>query len=245
MICDQVARDLDSLLDHELGAESEELLRQHLRTCVICRRRVADREALGRMVRSTPYHAAPERLRAQLSTQLKRSRTTRRVLTWAAAAMLAVSVGGATIAVRSMRSDPDAGADSVMAAVVDGHVRSLMADHLFDVQSSDQHTVKPWFAGKLDFSPPVSDLAPLGYPLVGGRLDYLDGKTVVALVYQRNKHPINVFIMPAIKTSETSPDSLSYRGYNVLSWTHREMNYWAVSDLNDTELRQFSSLLAH
>jgi anti-sigma factor RsiW len=243
MICDDLARDLDPLLDHELGAESEDLLRQHLRTCVICRRRAADREALGRMVRSAPYHAAPERLRTQLSRQLKRSRTTRRVLTWAAAAMLAVSVGGGTIAVRSMRPDPDTGADSVMAAVVDGHVRSLMADHLFDVQSTDQHTVKPWFAGKLDFSPPVSDLAPLGYPLVGGRLDYVSGRPVAALVYQRQKHAINVFVWPASESAPATITTRSVRGFHLRHWIRDGMSFWVVSELNDAELTEFARAL--
>ena len=243
MICDDLARDVDPLLDHELGTESEDLLRQHLRTCVICRRRVADREALGRMIRSTPYHAAPERLRTELSTQLKRSRTTRRVLTWAAAAMLAVSVGGGTIAVRSMRPAPDAGVDGVMAAVVDSHVRSLMADHLFDVQSTDQHTVKPWFAGKLDFSPPVRDLAPLGYPLVGGRLDYVSGRPVAALVYQRQKHAINVFIWPTDESAPATIATRSVRGFHVRHWIGAGMSFWAVSELNDAELTEFARAL--
>jgi len=123
-------------------------------------------------------------------------------------------------------------------------VRSLLATHLVDVASSDQHTVKPWFDGKIDFAPDVHDFSTNGFPLVGGRLDYLDGKTVVALVYRRNKHPINVFIMPAAGTGENSPVASMRRGYNVLSWTHREMNYWAVSDLNATELRQLVRLLS-
>jgi anti-sigma factor RsiW len=243
MICDDLARDIDPLLDHELGTESEDLLRQHLRTCLICRRRVADREALGRMVRSTPYRAAPERLRTQLSRQLTRSRTRRRVLTWAVAAMLAMSVGGGTIAVRSMRPAPDAGADRVMAAVVDGHVRSLMADHLFDVQSSDQHTVKPWFTGKLDFSPPVVDLGALGYPLVGGRLDYVSGRPVAALVYQRQKHAINVFVWPTSESAPTTITTRSGRGFHLRHWIRDGMSFWVVSELNDAELTEFARAL--
>ena len=128
--------------------------------------------------------------------------------------------------------------------LVSDHVRSLLATHLVDVASSDQHTVKPWFDGKIDFAPEVRDLSEEGFPLIGGRLDYLDGKTVVALVYHRNKHPINVFIMPATTDRGTSPSAVTRRGYNVLSWTHNEMKYWAVSDLNETELRQFTELLA-
>jgi len=108
--------------------------------------------------------------------------------------------------------------------------------------SSDQHTVKPWFDGKIDFAPQVHDLAAKGFPLVGGRLDYLDGKTVAALVYQRNKHAINLFITPAPTNRSTSPTVTSRRGYNVVAWTNNGMKYWAVSDLNQTELRQFTQL---
>ena len=98
-------------------------------------------------------------------------------------------------------------------------MRSLLATHLVDVVSSDQHTVKPWFDGKIDFAPEVRDLSANGFPLVGGRLDYLDGKTVVALVYQRNKHPINLFITPEPTSRSTSPKVMNRRGYNVFSWT--------------------------
>jgi len=108
--------------------------------------------------------------------------------------------------------------------------------------SSDQHAVKPWFDGKIDFAPEVRDLATDGFPLVGGRLDYLDGKTVATLVYQRNKHPINLFITPAPTSRNTSPTVVTRRGYNVISWTNSGMKYWAVSDLNQAELRQFTGL---
>jgi anti-sigma factor RsiW len=128
--------------------------------------------------------------------------------------------------------------------VVANHVRSLLASQLVDVVSSDQHTVKPWFDGKIDFAPEVRDLSANGFPLVGGRLDYLDGKTVAALVYHRNKHPINLFITPALTSRSTSPTATNRRGYNVLAWTNNGMKYWAVSDLNQAELREFTDLLS-
>jgi anti-sigma factor RsiW len=127
--------------------------------------------------------------------------------------------------------------------VIGNHVRSLLATHLVDVASSDQHTVKPWFNGKIDFAPDVHDFAAAGFPLVGGRLDYLNGKTVVALVYRRNQHPINLFIAPAPGKVDTTPDILSRRGYNLIHWTRQEMEYWAVSDLNAEELHQFAGHL--
>ena len=133
--------------------------------------------------------------------------------------------------------------NAIVDQVIANHVRSLLATHLVDIASSDQHTVKPWFDGKIDFAPDVHDFAMSGFPLVGGRLDYLDGKTVVGLVYQRNKHPINIFIAPATGRGDSSPVSFNRRGYNIVSWNHREMNYLAVSDLNQTELRQLVDLL--
>jgi anti-sigma factor RsiW len=128
--------------------------------------------------------------------------------------------------------------EAIAQEVVSSHIRSLMADHLTDVASSDQHTVKPWFSGKLDFAPAVKDLASEGFPLIGGRLDYLEGHPVAALLYKRRQHTINLLEWPS-----SGPDSkvqaFTIRGFNLLHWVSSHMSYWAVSDLNMREMDEF------
>lgn len=239
MICEQLIRDLDAYVDGELAATARQGFDTHLESCAGCRRSLRDREALGRTIRSAPYFDAPPGLRTRVTGQAARAHGRRHLAIWAAAAVLVLAAGAATV-VRSRSTQPT----TVMDDAVTGHLRSLMADHLVDVRSEDQHTVKPWFLGKIDFSPPVVDLAAVGFPLVGGRMDYLAGRPAAALVYQRRQHTINVFVVPTRDAGRaTSADARSIKGFHVLHWTRGDLSFWMVSDLDEAELSTFARLL--
>jgi anti-sigma factor RsiW len=150
-----------------------------------------------------------------------------------------VLVAASVVGVLGTRNEED----KVEQQLISAHVRSLMASHLMDVPSTDQHTVKPWFTGKLDFAPPVVDLAPAGFPLIGGRLDYLQDRPVAALVYQRRGHVINVFVMPAHDARPTSLASAVHNGYQVVEWQKAGMHLWAVSDISRDEMATFAQAM--
>jgi anti-sigma factor RsiW len=243
---EQIRELLHPYVDGELDLLTARETEKHLRDCADCRAVETAIRALREAVTSgRPGYRAPSHLRRNIRAALRReAKTTQKVLSpWlifatGAACVLIVLSAALFQTTRASRSN------TIVDEVIANHVRSLLATHLLDVASSDQHAVKPWFDGKIDFAPVVRDLSGDGFPLIGGRLDYLDDKTVVALVYQRNKHPINVFIMPATGDRDRSPSAVTRRGYNILSWIHHEMQYWAVSDLNEPELRRFGDLLA-
>ena len=242
---DEIRELLHAHVDGELDLVNAREIEQHLRVCEECRRAEEQIRQLGEaLATDAPSYRAPAHLRRNIRAALRRevSAEEKNFSFWpifAASAAFAVLMLGLIFFLSNRTSSEG----KVVDEVIGNHVRSLLATHLVDIASSDQHTVKPWFDGKIDFAPDVHDFAMSGFPLVGGRLDYLDDKTVVALVYQRNKHPINVFVMPS-GSGDTASASMTRRGYNVLSWTHHDMRYWVVSDLNETELRQLASLLA-
>jgi anti-sigma factor (TIGR02949 family) len=238
--CRDVDARLDAYVDRELRPDESESLDEHLATCAACRQRLADRQSLSRLVRRAPYYSAPAGLRQRIAQSQSRAPAPwlSRRLAAAAAMLLAASLAGSALVVRWASPAVQPG-DLLAQAIVDSHVRALMGEHLFDVRSTDQHTVKPWFLGKLDFSPPVDDLARLGFPLTGGRLDYVAGRPAAALVYTRGQHAINVFIWPEPSAAGRASDTRAIRGFHLRHWLRGGMSFWAVSDLNDLELDQF------
>ena len=249
MQCQEVLDRLSPFLDDELDPVVSRELARHMESCPSCAAAFARQRQLSETLRrDLEYHRAPDLLRARIERDMRAavrrddrplSRATARPWGWvgAAAAVMAVAAAGwLAVSVPMM-----AARDAVTREAVASHVRSLMASHLTDVASTDQHTVKPWFAGKLDFSPPVTDFAAAGYSLVGGRLDYLEGRSVAALVYQHRKHVINVFVWPDPR--EGAIRAATRQGYNVILEKHARMAYCLVSDLNPSELAAFARML--
>jgi anti-sigma factor RsiW len=252
MICQDVQNLLHPYSDGELDLVRNLEIEQHLGTCPAC----ADQEKSLRSLRellSSPslYHAAPAALRARLQVAHASSSAVveRQPIaggknwmwaTIAAGVLLLVGVS-ATLGVLLLQTTEPAGG-RLENWVIASHVRSLQVTHLTDVVSSDRHTVKPWFRDKLDFSPQVPDLSAEGFPLSGGRLDYLDERPVAALVYQRRKHAINVLTWPAASPGDKSLQKFSRQGFHLREWQRAGMNYWAISDLNDEDLDQFVRL---
>jgi len=246
MTCTECTGWLHAYLDNELDTTVSAGVRAHLDRCADCKASYVEMATLRQGLRTAlPYYEAPEGLQqiilSRLPKQSPAAFTPRISRAWRRWRIPAFSTAALAAAVLIYIFAPTQ-EDRVDDEVVSSHVRSLMAEHLMDVVSSDQHTVKPWFAGKLDFSPPVYDFTPQGYPLLGGRLDYVGHQTVAALSYRRAKHIINVFVMPTPK-SDSGPKRLSIRGYNLIVWRQNHLAFEAVSDLNAEELQVLAVLI--
>jgi anti-sigma factor RsiW len=233
MTCAEVSTLLEACVDGELDFRSNLEVEAHLAECSACGNQVRERmELRDAIAEAGLYFPAPRGVRQRVRQSLPGR-------PWPRALWLAPVAAGLLLAAVLI---PRLGAPAMEEEVVSAHVRSLMPEHLLDVPSSDTHMVKPWFNGRLDFSPPVKDLKAAGFPLAGGRLDYVRDRRVAALVYQRHRHAINVFVWPSSR-GDGGVEKDSRQGYNLLHWTHGGFEYWAVSDLNQQELSDFARLL--
>jgi anti-sigma factor RsiW len=245
MTCEEAAPLLGAYVDGELDLTACVGLEAHLAGCPACRAKVEDLQKFTATLREqapqfkpSPYLAT--RIRAALREEDTEKETWS---SWLPLSWIYYGIGGAIalVAIALFFAMPKPSSQLARDAIAD-HIRSLQVTHLLDVASTDQHTVKPWFAGKLDFSPQVIDLTPSGYPLIGGRLDVLDHRNVAAIIYQRRKHFINLFIWPAA-TSPLGERAYEEDGYRVFEWSKSGMNYVAVSELGEKELQDFTDMI--
>jgi mycothiol system anti-sigma-R factor len=265
MNCEEIANLIDGYLDGELDALTSQKIEQHLRDCRKCEQAYEVETALAHAVsHAAPYYKAPLELRERIQVSLReaigvttsrgaaeggllpvrRPEAVRRSvffdMPWNWLALAAAIALAAIVASSFLPRLKQPGADQFLATqLIASHVRSLMANHLTDVASSDQHTVKPWLDAKLDFAAPVVDLSGEGFPLIGGRLDYLDNRSVAALVYQRRKHFINLFVWPTTPADSKEQKTLERQGYHLIHWIDGDFTYWAVSDVNVGDLQNF------
>ena len=249
MDCTQAQQLRHAYLDGEIQPGETPALEAHLRSCADCARLFrSERELSAAIKLQLPRLKAPDLLRARIGRELARADAGNRRFRdlrllgvgWNPLA-IAASLALAMVASSAVTSSVLSGAqeDRVAQEVVASHIRSLMADHLTDVKSTDQHTVKPWFNGKLDVSPPVVDLTAQGFTLIGGRLDYVDTRPIGAIVYRRRAHVINLFVAQTASTEHHAARIETIQGFNIRRWSERGLNYWAVSDLAADELAEF------
>lgn len=246
MECKHSQEWMAAYLDGELDASATLQLQMHLAACQQCAATLAQLQALrATIAQQGTRYAAPAHLKHRIRTAIKDQQAPRRARaasarwwTWLSAG--AAGLGATAFAVTlALYLQQPSRAEQLDQELVASHFRSLMPDHLADVASTDRHTVKPWFAGKLDFSPPVLDLAPQGYALIGGRLDYLNQRPVAAMVYQHRKHILNLYVWP-VAAGDEAPRASSRQGFQLLRWRQDGMQYCAVSDINARELGEFA-----
>jgi anti-sigma factor RsiW len=240
MTCDEAEILLHALIDGELDAGHAREVEDHIAGCPRCAAQLADYREMSQAVAGAGLrYTAPPLLRKRIEAALPQAKATpnRRAVLRGFAMGSAVSAMAATgLVAIVLRNDDEARIES---EVVSAHLRSLQAGHLTDVISTDQHTVKPWFNGKLDVAPPVVDLTAQGFTLIGGRLDYVDTRPIGAIVYRRRSHVINLFVAQTASTERRAAKVESIQGFNIRRWSERGLNYWAVSDLAADELAEF------
>jgi anti-sigma factor RsiW len=248
MQCGEVQEALGAVIDGEAGA-IDEAARAHIANCPICARRSNDYRDIGAKLRVVAYQSVPPGLEGRVLARLAAETSTNRDSAWlrprkwmAQAAALMV-VAGLSSLVSWQMGESRARHNMLERDVVSAHARSLLQDSPVQVASSQSHTVKPWFNGRIEFAPSVKDLTDRGFPLVGGRVDVVGGQRAATLVYKRRLHVINVFIWPAADSAHSGPTPGASHGYNTISWTGGGLTYWAISDLNARELAELQALL--
>ncbi len=242
MTCDEAKILLHALIDGELDAGHAREVEDHIATCPACAAQLAAyREMSKALAGADLRYTAPPALRRRIEAALPGMQTqalSRRAVLRGFAMGSAVSAIAATgLVAIVLRGDDEA---RITSEIVSAHLRSLQAGHLTDVISTDQHTVKPWFNGKLDVAPPVVDLTAQDFTLVGGRLDYVDARAIGAIVYRRRLHVINLFVAQAASAEPRAPKTETFQGFNIRSWSEGGLNFWAVSDLAADELAEFA-----
>jgi anti-sigma factor RsiW len=241
MTCDEAEILLHALIDGELDAGHAREVEDHIAGCAACAAALRDYREMGKAVAGADLrYKAPLELRRRIEASLPRAQPapSRRAVLRGFAMGSAVSAIAATGLIAIVLRNDDQ--SRITSEIVSAHLRSLQAGHLTDVISTDQHTVKPWFNGKLDVAPPVIDLTALGFTLIGGRLDYVDARPVGAIVYRRRLHVINLFVAQTANTETRAAKTETFQGFNVRSWSEGGLNYWAVSDIAADELAEFS-----
>jgi anti-sigma factor RsiW len=243
MTCDEAEILIHALIDGELDAGHAREVEAHVAQCPRCTASLAAYRQMSAAIASADLrYSAPQSLRLRLEASLPKpaaaAASSRRAVLRGFALGSGVSAIAATMlfAVVLRRDDQD----RVDYEIVSAHLRSLQAGHLIDVQSTDQHTVKPWFNGKLDVAPPVIDLTAQGFTLIGGRLDYVDARPIGAVIYKRRAHVINLFVAQTSNMAHRAPRTETIQGYNIRSWSERGLNFWAVSDIGADELEEFT-----
>jgi anti-sigma factor RsiW len=243
--CDRARQLLHPYLDRELAAPERRGVEEHLHTCVTCAAESARLEEVIDTVKAGGRHRLPPRLpsrvRAALAADvLRRATGPSWWWLWQLAPPLAAAAFGFWIALTFFAGWSER--EVALREVVAAHVRSLMESNLLHVASADPHTVKPWFAGRIDFAADVQDLTRRGFDLIGARRDYLQQRPAAALVYRRREHVINLFVVPAGPEAEPLPAEHSHHGYHIVQWRQGDLAYWAISDLNMSELEAFARL---
>jgi anti-sigma factor RsiW len=249
MTCEEARELVHALIDGELDAGHAREVETHVAGCPRCAAQLRDYRVMRQALAAPELrYQAPAALRARIEGALPARRpvvvSSRRSLLkgFAMGSVLSTALAASLVVFVMNREDDQ----RIMGDVVSAHLRSLQGDHLIDVQSTDQHTVKPWFNGRLDVAPPVVDLTAQGFTLIGGRLDYIDGRPVAAIVYKRRAHVINLFVqqIPAqVSAPERRAAIEQLQGFNVWRWSRADLGFWAVSDINAEELQEFGEKL--